>query len=229
MDESDIKCDEIEINKFDISFKILVLGDSEVGKSLLSMKATQNYLEDFNFPTIVFNYFTFFAKINELIVELKIWDICGQEKEEYLPQIKSKYKNTSLAILVYSINDYKSLENLEKWLNNLKSRSCPDIKIILIGNKNDLDEQRVVTKESGEIFRSNHKLTLFMETSAKTGFNVQNLFMKTVKILYKDFLGNKPKIIWNNVNNLEIQRINNKYELDSIEINKSNKFYIYSN
>ena len=225
MDESDIKCDEIEINKFDISFKILILGDSGVGKSLLSMKATQNYLEDFNFPTIIFNYFTFFAKINELIVELKIWDTSGQEKEEYLPQIKSIYKNISLAILVYSINDYKSFENLEKWLDNLKLRSYPDIKIILVGNKNDLEEQRVITKEMGEIFCNNHKLTLFMETSAKTGSNVQNLFMKSVKILYKDVLGNKPKIIWNNVNNLEIEKIN-KFD---IEINKSYKYSIYSN
>ena len=87
-----------------------------------------------------------------------------------------------------------SFENLESWINDVKTQSNPDIKIFLIGNKADLEDKREVTKEMGEKFCSEHNLNLFMETSAKTGFNAENLLMKAAILLYEDYLKNKDRI-----------------------------------
>ena len=87
-----------------------------------------------------------------------------------------------------------SFESLENWLNDIKTQSNPDIKIILIGNKVDLEDKREVSKESGDKFCNSNKLCFFMETSAKTGFNAQNLFIEAGKILYNEYLRTKDNI-----------------------------------
>ena len=194
MSNSNLKCEVIkqDSGQFDLSFKLIVVGDSGVGKSCLSIKAIKNYFEDLYAPTVGFEFLSFSVKINDETVKLQIWDTCGQEA--YRSLINSFYRNSSLAILVYSIENKESFENLENWLNDIKTQSSPDIKIILIGNKVDLEDKRVVTKEMGEQFRNDHNLCLFMETSAKTGFNAQNLFMKAATILYDEHLKNEGNI-----------------------------------
>ena len=194
MSNSDLKCEIInqDSGQFDLSFKLIIIGDSGVGKSCLAIKAIKNYFEDLYAPTVGFEFLSFSVKINEETVKLQIWDTCGQEA--YRSLIKSLYRNSSLAILVYSIDSKHSFENLESWLNELKIQSNPDIKIILIGNKVDLEDKREVTKEMGEQFCIDHNLCLFMETSAKTGFNAQNLFMRAATILYDEHLKNKGNI-----------------------------------
>jgi GTPase SAR1 family protein len=80
-------------------------------------------------------------------------------------------------------------------LKDLKTNSSPDIKIFLIGNKCDLEKQRVIKKESGEQIKNNYELDFFMETSAKTGMNVEELFVKAAKLLFQDYkLYKKDKI-----------------------------------
>ena len=115
-------------------------------------------------------------------VKLQIWDTCGQEV--YRSLISSFYRSASLAIMVYSIENEDSFTNIEKWLNDIKTQSNPDVRIFLIGNKADLEEKRKVTKEAGEKFRNDHDISFFTETSAKTGLNVQNVFMEAAKDLY---------------------------------------------
>ena len=134
--------------------------------------------------TIGFEYFTFNIKLGETIIKLQIWDTCGQEF--YKSLITSFYRNASLAIIVYSIDNQKSFEDLDIWLKDLKLNTSPDIKIFLIGNKTDLEEYRVISKEQAEKFKNDYELNLFMETSAKTGFNVQELFVEAAKLLLKD-------------------------------------------
>ena len=194
MSNSDLKCEIInqDSGQFDLSFKLIVIGDSGVGKSCLAIKAIKNYFEDLYAPTVGFEFLSFSVKINEETIKLQIWDTCGQEA--YRSLINSFYRNSSLAILVYSIDNKHSFENLESWLNDVKTQSSPDIKIILIGNKVDLEDKREVTKEMGEQFCIDHNLCLFMETSAKTGFNAQNLFMKAGTILYDEHLKNEGNI-----------------------------------
>ena len=95
----------------------------------------------------------------------------------------------------YVITKYssKSFEDVDLWLKDLKSNSNPDIKIFLIGNKVDLEESRLVTKEQALQFQKDFELDLFMETSAKTGFNTQELFVQAAKVLYEDYMLYKKK------------------------------------
>ena len=166
----------------DLSFKVIIIGDQGVGKSCLSIKVSRNYFEDFYSPTVGFEFVSFNVRVEDKNIKLQIWDTCGQEV--YRSLISSFYRSASLAIIVYSIDSEDSFNNLEKWLNDIKTQSNPDIKIFLIGNKADLEDKRKISKEIGEKFCNDHKLSFFIETSAKTGFNVQNVFIPVAKELY---------------------------------------------
>lgn len=100
----DLKCEMLQedFHQYDLSFKIIVIGDSGVGKSCLTMKATKNYFEDFYSATVGFEFFTQTIKINDKLIKLQIWDTCGQEI--YRSLISSFYRNSSLAMMVYSID-----------------------------------------------------------------------------------------------------------------------------
>ena len=169
---SDLNCQILSDDSpsFDLSFKIIIVGDQGVGKSCLAIKASRNYFEDFYSPTVGFEFVSFNVRVQEKIIKLQIWDTCGQEV--YRSLISSFFRSASLAIVVYSIDTEDSFNNIEKWLNDIKTQSNPDIKIFLIGNKADLEDKRRLTKEQGEQLCRDHKLAFFMETSAKTGFNV---------------------------------------------------------
>jgi small GTP-binding protein len=90
-----------DYNTYDLSFKLIVLGDSGVGKSCLTLKATKNLFENNYCATVGFEFFTFNLKINDKVVKLQIWDTCGQEI--YRSLITNFYRNSSLALMVYSI------------------------------------------------------------------------------------------------------------------------------
>jgi small GTP-binding protein len=91
-----------DYSQYDLSFKIIVIGNSGVGKSCLTIKATKNLFETAYSATVGFEFFTFNVKINEKVVKLQIWDTCGQEV--YRSLITNFYRNSSLAILVYAID-----------------------------------------------------------------------------------------------------------------------------
>ena len=174
-------------SEHDLSFKIIVIGDSGVGKSSLTIKATKNYFEEFYSPTVGFEFFTFNTKIiddkkEQSIIKLQIWDTCGQEA--YRSLINSFYRNSSLAIIVYSVNDQNSFNNLDAWINEVKAQSNPNIKLFLIGNK--IDKERKIPKELAEEFCKENGVDYFVETSARTGFNAQNVFVEAAKILYEE-------------------------------------------
>ena len=181
---TDLKCQVLsdDFPSFDLSFKLIIVGDSAVGKSCLSIKATRNYFEDFYSPTVGFEFLTFNVKVEDKTVKLQIWDTCGQEV--YRSLISSFYRSASLAIMVYSIENEDSFSNIEKWLNDIKTQSNPDVRIFLIGNKADLEDKRKVARAQGVKFCKDHNVSYFTETSAKTGLNVQNVFMEAAKQLY---------------------------------------------
>ena len=190
----ELKCEVVKEDflQYDLSFKLIVIGDTSVGKSCLTMKATKDYFENYYSPTVGFEFFTFNCKIEEQNIRLQIWDTCGQE--EYRSLIQNFYRNASLAILVYAIDNKESFKNLEVWLNEIKIQGNPDVKIILIGNKADLEEKREVPTEKGKAFFKDHNLSLFLETSAKTGFNVQEIFINSAKMLYEEHNKTKSRI-----------------------------------
>ena len=172
--------------KYDLSFKLIVIGDSGVGKSSLTNKATKNIFEETYTATIGFEFFTFNIKIGDKVIKLQIWDTCGQEL--YRSLITNFYRNSSLAIIVYSVTDKDSFQNVELWLKELRTHSNPNVKVFLIGNKIDLETKRKLTTEEGQRFSEQNNLNKFMETSAKTGINAQNLFVEAAKLLHDDYL-----------------------------------------
>ena len=200
MADDDIKCEVLtdEAIKYDLTFKMIIIGDSGVGKSSLTLKATKNKFDDFYNATVGFEFYTFNVKIDDKIIKLQIWDTCGQEI--YRSLISSFYKNAAIAMIVYSIDREDSFKHLEYWINEIKNNSNPSTRIILIGNKVDLEEKRQVSKEDGEKLTLEHGICDYYETSAKTGFNSQLIFVQSCKILYKDYLkykelANDPKMV----------------------------------
>lgn len=89
--------------------------------------------------------------------------------------------------MVYSITSKESFDNIDTWLKELKLHSNPDAKVFLIGNKQDLEENRVVSTEQGNTYSKEFGFSYFTETSAKTGFNARNVFIEAAKILYDDY------------------------------------------
>ena len=176
----------------DLSFKILIIGDSSVGKSCLALRATKGSFNSIYTPTVGFEFFNFYLKIEEEFIKLQIWDTCGQEV--YRSLISSFYRNSSLAIIVYAIDNEESFNNIEIWLNELKTKGNPDISIILVGNKLDLEDKREITKEMYSDFCDNNNIKYFFETSAKTGFNAKNVFIEAAKILYEEHLKLKDRV-----------------------------------
>jgi small GTP-binding protein len=186
LNESDYTVLPEDYTQFDCTSKIIVVGNSSVGKSSITKKATRNIFENYYSATIGFEYFTFKVKVKNKDVRLQIWDTCGQET--YRSLIHGFYRNSSLAILVYSIDDLKSFEDLGIWLNDIKTNSSPDIKIFLIGNKNDLKEEREVPTEKAKQFQEDNDIILFLESSAKTGYNVQKIFAEAANIILEEHL-----------------------------------------
>lgn len=105
-----------------IAFKVIIVGDSGVGKSCLTMKAIKNTFTEGHNATVGFDFFTFCTLINEATsCKLQIWDTCGQET--YKSLITSFYRNTSLAMMVYSIDSQESFEHIKTWHRELKIQS----------------------------------------------------------------------------------------------------------
>ena len=191
-DEFNIELLPEEYPQYDISFKIIVIGDSNVGKSCLTTQAVRNKFIDFYQTTVGFEFLTFNLRMNSRVVKLQVWDTCGQEV--YKSLISNFYRNSSLALIVYAINNRDSFEHAEIWLSELKNQSNPNVKIFLVGNKCDLENNRVVSKEEGIKFKEEKNLDKFVETSAKTGKNARNILLEAAKMLYKGYLDRKDKL-----------------------------------
>ena len=225
MAKEDLKVEILseEFTEYDLSFKIIVVGDSGVGKSCLTMRGTKNHFEDFYSPTVGFEFFTFNIRINDKNIKLQIWDTCGQEA--YRSLITSFYRNSSLAIVAYAMNNQNSFNHIEAWLNEIKAQANPETKIFLIGTKVDLDNERTIQLEDGEKLAKDNGFNYFIETSAKTGFNAQSVFIEAAKELYKSHLEYKDRASRpGSINTIPYQQeINNNIFLEEEEDNNINR------
>jgi small GTP-binding protein len=207
-------------DKCDLSFKIIIIGDSFVGKSSLANKAVKNKFDELYSATLGFDYFSFFVKIDGKILKLQIWDTCGQEIYQSL--ITNFYRNSSLAIMIYAINNRSSFEHIDNWLKAIKINSNPDAKIFLIGNKADLEDEREVTYEEAENYANELDFSKFFEASAKSGLNAQKIFIEAANILYEDYIDYKS-FISHNTSNISESSVTQKINITNESSKKSHK------
>ena len=165
----------------DCSFTILICGDSRVGKkSLVKVAKGEIFSEEYK-ALVGHAYFSLGVKKDNAIIKFNIWDIYSNETDKKF--MIDFFKNYSLIILVYDVTDRKTFENIDTWIEYVKSIREKG-KIILIGNKSDLEGKREVTEEEGKKKCESNHLTEFMECSCKNGINVKEIFFNAAKILY---------------------------------------------
>lgn len=119
--------------------------------------------------------------LQDKMVKLQIWDTAGQESFRSIT--RSYYRGAAGALLVYDITRRDTFQHLGRWLEEARQHSQSSMVIMLIGNKNDLEHKRAVTKEEGQAFADANGL-IFMETSAKTAHNVEDAFLKTAEQIH---------------------------------------------
>lgn len=160
------------------SLKILIIGESGVGKSSLLLRFTEDNFDPEQSLTIGVDFRTKRLCINGNTIKLAIWDTAGQERFRTLTP--SYYRDAQGAILVYDVSNYSTFSKLETWLNELETYSTKrNIVKMIVGNKIDM-ENREVSREEGMHFARKHK-TLFIEASAKTRDGVESAFEELVE------------------------------------------------
>ncbi|KIR60464.1 rab family protein [Cryptococcus bacillisporus CA1873] len=161
------------------SFKLVLLGESAVGKSSLVLRFVRNEFSDFRESTIA-AFLTQSVNLDEsTTIKFEIWDTAGQERYKSLAPIY--FRNSNAAVIVYDITQ-TSFEKAKSWVRELQRQADPSIVIMLVGNKTDMDSQRKTSREIGEQYAKEEGL-LFAEASAKTGEGVEELFMEIAKKL----------------------------------------------
>ena len=176
---------EMAVASYDYLFRCLVIGDSGVGKSNLLLRYTDNLFSDSYISTIGVDFrFHHVEGPEKERVKLQIWDTAGQER--FAAICRTFYRGTHGIMLTYDITDRKSFASLtSRWLKEIGSYADPNVALILVGNKADLDDARVVSYEEGAEFAAAHNMR-FLETSAKSDYGVDDAFENLVHTLLED-------------------------------------------
>ncbi|KCZ76008.1 hypothetical protein H311_03002 [Anncaliia algerae PRA109] len=170
------------VEEYNYIFKIVLVGDSGVGKTNLLSRLTKQEFSATLPSTIGVEFATVTFKMDEDNVKAQIWDTAGQER--YRAITSAYYRGTYGALIVFDLTQRKTLtQSINHWLIQLREFSRKDMIIILIGNKSDLTEQREVTKEEANKIADENGMVYF-ETSALSGDNVNKSFYELVRKIY---------------------------------------------
>ncbi|XP_044484357.1 ras-related protein Rab11A [Mangifera indica] len=167
--------------KIDYVFKVVLIGDSAVGKSQILARFARNDFSLDSKATIGVEFQTRTLVIEHKSVKAQIWDTAGQER--YRAVTSAYYRGAVGAMLVYDITRRQSFDHIPRWLEELRSHADKNIVIILIGNKSDLEDQRAVPTEDAKEFAEKEGL-FFLETSALQATNVETAFMTVLTEIY---------------------------------------------
>lgn len=198
---------------YDFLFKIVLIGDSSVGKTNIFTKYLNDEFDPDSKATVGVEFGTKNFKIEEKIIKVQIWDTAGQER--YRSITNAYYKGAKGCLLVYDITNKTSFENIDRWLSELKNNSEENISIILVGNKSDLESNRVVTLEEGKKMAEFHKMA-FIETSALNGNNIEKAFNELIRDVYKSIYS-----LGDNKDNIKLE--DKAINLENIEAKEEEK------
>jgi len=191
---------------YDFLFKIVLIGDSGVGKTCLLARYRRDEFTYDTKHTIGVEFATKELEVNGKSVKAQIWDTAGQER--YRAITKAYYRGAVGALLVYDITDRETFNNLKRWLSEVQGHADPNIKLMLVGNKSDMEESRAVSADEGQAFAEQNNL-FFVEASALKGDAVNHAFEQVIEKIFDHHVTrvkNLEKIgTSENQNNIQLQ------------------------
>ena len=190
--------------------KILIIGDSNVGKTSILLQYTSDFFQELHIATIGVEFKLKEITLDNIEYKLNIWDTAGQERFKAIT--KSFFKAADGIIFVYDITKKSTFTNIKNWFQDAESKTN-DFKSIIVGNKIDLNDERTVTPEEGQNF-ANKKNCPFFESSAKDKINIDEIFLT----LLKEILKNKKDVI-----DSKIKEEEKTINLDNNNIQKKTK------
>jgi len=168
--------------QFDYAFKIVVIGDSGVGKTNILSRFIDGEFVLASKPTIGVEFATKYMEVEGNVIKLQIWDTAGQER--YRAITSAYYRGAVGALLVYDISDRNTFQNAERWLKELRDHTGTNTVVMLVGNKSDMEHLRAVEKDDAAAFSAKHNVS-FIETTALENTCVESAFRETVTAIYR--------------------------------------------
>lgn len=166
---------------YDVSFKVMLVGDSGVGKTCLLVRFKDGaFLAGTFISTVGIDFRNKVLDVDGMKVKLQIWDTAGQER--FRSVTHAYYRDAHALLLLYDVTNKASFDNIQAWLTEIQEYAQDDVVLMLLGNKVDPAQERVVKREDGEKLAKEYGLP-YMETSAKTGLNVDLAFTAIAKEL----------------------------------------------
>ena len=180
--------DDDDANNYELLYKIIIVGDTCVGKSNILSRYLKDEFRDDSKSTVGVELGSKFLKIKGVGAKLQIWDTAGQER--YRSITSSYYKGSHGCFIVYDITNEISFENVDKWYEQAKKETSKEISIILVGNKCDLENERKISKEQGEE-KAKSLNCPFFETSALSKIKIDDIFTEMVNNIFDKTGGGK--------------------------------------
>ena len=181
--EDDMEGDmNINKSKYEASYsvKFIIVGDSSVGKSNILLRFSRNEFDSGHQATLGIEFANKHVIHNNVDYLVQVWDTAGQEN--FRSVTRAYYKASAVAMVVYDISNEESFQHIQAWIKDCKDLAPKTVQLILIGNKSDLEDQRVISKERGEQLASENNM-LFFETSALNGNGVEEAFQKSIELV----------------------------------------------
>jgi len=180
-----LELQNLQTYRFHLSHTYILIVIIGVGKSCLLLQFTDKRFQPVHDLTIGVEFGARMVTIQDKQIKLQIWDTAGQESFRSIT--RSYYRGAAGALLVYDITRRETFKHLSVWLEEARQHSQSNMVIMLIGNKNDLEHRRAVSFDEGKAFADQHGL-IFMETSAKTAFNVEQAFINTAEKIHDNII-----------------------------------------
>ncbi len=170
-------------SKFDFLFKILVIGESSVGKTCLLLRYTEDTFNASHLATIGIDFKLKELMIDDKLIKLQIWDTAGQDR--YKSITKTYYKGSQGIVLVYDVTSMDTFEKIQHWIKQIENNASRNVKKVLVGNKCDKEERQVSTEQGQKL--ADEKGIKFFETSAKTNENVKEMFEYLTNEIFRNY------------------------------------------
>ncbi|CAF1457671.1 unnamed protein product [Rotaria sp. Silwood1] len=194
--------------EYDYLFKILIIGDSGVGKTAILQRFAQNYFSSEYFVTIGVDFQIRTVNVDSKRCKLQVWDTAGQDRFKCV--VSSFYRGAHGVMICFDITDYKSFSNVENWLKEVKKYCVDKTPVYLIGTKSDLQSKRMVPYSTIKTYIDTQNLS-YIETSSKANQNVENCFIDFARTLVA------------HTDQLEINHTSKQIEQPSVTLNEETK------